>query len=913
MSLVSRTMSWLRALLQPRDADRELQREIAAHVAMEQEHLERAGLPNAEAYRQAMIAFGGIERQKEAVRDERGTRYISDLYQDLRYAARRLRRAPRVAAIIVATLAVVIGANTTIFGVIRALFLRQLALPNPSALVAVRPMSGGRSVVVTYPEFTELRRQPDLPPMAGYFFVPMEVGVAQGGALVYGDAVTGDYFALLGVRPMLGRLIMPADEAAAAPVAVVSAAFWADHLGADSALIGRFIRVNGRPFTLVGVTAPSYMGLYLAHDFDIAIPITTAPVVSSDRLSQHYLDMVARLPSGMSPWRAAFMVQSSLVSCCQHPTPIGQFDATGPVQTRTPDDPPYGDSRIASPDPRPHVELPTASRGLTWSTDFRSEYKKVLLAMVAGAGILTLIACANIATLLLARASARSAELSIRASLGASRARLVRQLFAESMVLGCSGAALGVLIARTATMRLADHLPWSAARLHAAVLWHLDPTILLFTAAITVTCVFVFGIWPARRTTQPDLLAGISGSRAYRAAARLWAPGRALVVGQLSLALVLTASAALFVATLRNLTRHDETYASSQVVLAEVRFMHGPPDSAHAASVHQRLIAALKATPGVTDVAAAVSMPAFPVSYTGSKARIPGFDGPHGDVVDVGFDAVDPGFFTATAVRITRGRAFNEGDILGATPVAIASGSFAQHYFGSQNVIGKTVTFLTDTLHPVRIVGIATEAKYRGLRDPTEEMLYLPMEQVSHPIDVFGLVVSVSGQPSAMVQAIRARLGQVAPDLGVLKVTSLTDYVDGALARERVIAWLASAFGLTALGLAAVGLYGLLAWQATQRTHEIGVRVALGAAPADAVWLVVRQTLGIAGVATAIGVPLAFGLAQAVRSQLYGIDAADPRLLAASAFVLLLVALLAGLVPARRAAHVEPMVALRCE
>jgi predicted permease len=905
---------WLRAVFRPRDTDRDMAREMTQHLALEEERLQRSGLAPGEAHRQALLAFGGVERYKEAVRDERATRFLGEFAGDLRYAVRRLRRTPGLSGVIIATLAIVIGANTAIFGLVNALFLRQLPLPHASELVAVRPMSGGGNVTVTWPAFQQLRRAAGVPPMAGYFFEPLRAGTNGTGELVWGDVVSGEYFRLLGVRPMLGRLIGPGDESAAAPVAVVSAAFWRAHLGADSSLVGRPIRINGSQFTLIGVTAPAFAGLYLAHEFTVAVPITAPGIISISSLAEHYLDIVARLDHGVGRTHAAFSIQNAFLGCCLH---LDTSASSGAIAddsrpTATPDDGPTGDTQYGSADKRWHIELPTASHGLTWSTDYRSEFGRVLLALVAGVLVLTLIACANIATLLLARATSRAGELSVRASLGASRSRLVRQLLAESLTLGLSGAVLGVALAEMATVELVRNLPRSLGRLHDAISWHIDPTILLFTAGVTIGCTLFFGLWPARRATRADLLTALKGRRPGSVSARAWNADRVLVVGQLALALMLIASAALAIATLRNLGRTSNTYGDRHVVLANIQPREWSPDTSLKA-LHDPIITAIASIPGVTSVAAAATAPIYSELSMWTTLRLPAFADAKGRGPSVRIDPVDPNFFSATAVRIVRGRPFIAGDLAGAAPVAVVSESFARHYFGARDPIGETLTFLGDSTRPARIVGVAKDAKYDDVRNQPAEMLYLPLAQSWKRISSFSLVIRVLGAPTAMAPLIQQRISAAAPDVGVRDVTALDDLLANMLARERLIATLGFAFGLVALGLSAIGLYGLVAFQTLQRTREIGVRMALGAAPGDAVRLVIRETIALALVGVAVGVPLAFGVARAARSAVYGIDSGDPRILLGSAVLLMLAAIGAGVLPARRAARIDPVIALRSE
>ncbi|HEY4321373.1 MAG TPA: ABC transporter permease [Gemmatimonadales bacterium] len=901
----------LRRLLDRAGTDRDIADEMADYLERAAAEHVAAGVPAEEARRAAHLEVGNAGAAIESIREYGWENAVEHAGRDLRVAVRRLRRTPWFSAVVVATLAIVIGANTAIFGLVYSIFLRRLPLPHPSSLVAVRPMHGG-PVIVTYPEFVQLRRNPGIPLTAAYGFAGMMIATASGTESLWGDVVTGDYFNLLGVRPLLGRLLTPADEASAAPVVVLSAQLWQRLMGGDSSAVGRALNINGHSFTVVGVMEPSFAGLYFAHRVQVAMPITAAGAAHIYDLANYYLDFIARVPSGANRAHVAQLYQSAFSACCQTtPASIGA-DAASTEPRISPEDPPYGDTSYGSANPNWHVDLTDASRGLTWSTDFRDEYRQVLIGLLAGVTILTLLACANIATLMLARAAARRREFAVCASLGASRGRLVRQLLAESLVLGIIGSVVGMVVARLATVGLVHNLPAAAATLQEAVTWHGDGAILAFTTLTTLACTMFFGLWPAKRATRVDLLSSLQGHRPGSASRRSWVADNVLVVSQLAFALVLVASAALFVATLRNLAGGLGGYGAPNVLLAQISGDERQGVRPAVGPFAEDIVRTTSAIPGVTSVSIAFSAPAF---YNGEWTRqfaLPGEVAPQGARWSSRINPVDEQFFNVTHVAVLTGRGFSSADRQGSSPVAVVSQAFVRSYFGGRDPIGRSIVFAGGQ-GTVTIVGVAADTKYDNLRSAPVPMVYLPFAQFGSGLQLITLIARVNGNPAAYAVAVGKRVMAVASNLTVSKVSSLEGVFASSLSRERLVAIFAALFGLVALVLSAIGLYGLLTYRTARRTAEIGMRMALGASSTDAVWLVLRQTLRLAVCGVAVGTPLALGVARLVRSQLYGVTAADPWVFGGTGAVLVLAAITASMVPAWRAARVDPIIALRAD
>ncbi|HWH51787.1 MAG TPA: ADOP family duplicated permease [Gemmatimonadaceae bacterium] len=846
---------------------------------------------------------------------------VASIGGDLRYGLRSLRRTPAFMAVTVLSLGIVIGANTAIFGLLDALLLRRLQVPHAEELVALRPAKDHYKADLSFDAYQRLARLPGLPAIQAYRILPASVSVGStetNRTDLWVEFVTGGYFEMLGAKPLMGRTLSRSDVSTATQVAVVSEDFWRQHLDARADVIGTVLTVasafasDDMRFTIVGVMPHRYHDLFFAHPFTIAVPITNTDGFGFD-MQRADVALVARIPGGVRNMAMRDRISNAYRQCCaddpREPSSSLARHELRPVTSDAPTSA-FGFWEDAG-DPSPHVQVIDASRGITWSTDFRGEYRRVLIALMGGVGVLLLIACANVGTLLLSRAAVRRRDFAVRLSLGASRGRMLRQLLIETLLLMIAGTLLGIALAYLATSVLLHALPSNAGQLADVMAWRPSLAIFSFTILVMLGCTLLTGIWPARRAARVDVQSALSGAERVAtggAGARI---ERMLVRAQLALALVLASTAALFVATLRNLERGDGGYHTRNALLArlDLRYAH-VGDSASA--IERGVLTPISQLPGVAAAVLSYAVPVRNDMMAILSVEIPGYLPIRGER-EPQFNAVSPGFFEATGIGMAAGRAFDAHDVATSEPVAIVSESFAKHYFANRNPIGRSMTLLTNRRPRARIVGVANDAKYGDLHDAPTEMWYMPLDQAPGHLRTLALTVRTELDPTALAFPVRRAIDQAIPGARINRLTSVGQMLDDVLARERFAAALGSLFGIIALGLAAIGVYGVVSYAVARRTAEIGVRMALGASPIDALWLVMRQTLAIAATGVAIGVPLALLANHAISSQLYGVDAGDPRALIGAVLLLALAAAIAGFVPGRRAARVDPVVALRAD
>ena len=860
------------------------------------------------ARRRALDPIGVAGGERAGVRA-----LVASIGVDLRYGWRSLRRTPAFTAVIVLSLAIVIGANTAIFGLLDSILLRRLAVPRAAELVALRPTNAYSMAPFALDDYETLMRTPGLPRIEAYRLSAAVVGERDDQTAVWIELVSGGYFDLMRVPPLLGRTLSVADERSANAVAVVSEDFWRDRMGGDRAAVGKPIVVNGARVMLVGVMPHSYHDIFFAHAFTLAVPLAAATVLGDDPRHTS-VALVARFPRGADDAAMRERVTAAYRNCCVHDvSDRAGVSRSGPRPPASPSDAPVGAFGFwsNSSDATPHMHVVDASRGITWGVDFRAEYRLALYALMGGVGVLLLIACANVGTLLLSRATTRGREFAVRMSLGASRARMLRQLLTETLELALAGTVLGIALAWGATAALLHGLPSNAVQLGDVIAWRASPAIFAFTVIAMIGCTLVAGVWPARRAARTDVLAAISGADRARSRGRGWPAEQTLVCVQVALALVLASSAWLFVATLRNLQRGDGGYRTRNVLVARLDFGGVDVDAPRAS---QSLRAAVERLPGVDAAALSLAAPVLGDAIFMLPVEIPGRAPVTGERPPW-FNAVSPGFFASTGVGLAAGREFDASDADGREGVAIVNETFARRYFAGRNPIGRSITLALKTRRPFRIVGVAHDAQYGDVHAETVPMWYMPLDQAL-PLGGrpwFALTLRTSVDPVSVASTVRRAIAEVEPGAYIRQLTSVGQLLDDALARERFAAALAAIFGAVALGLAAIGVYGVTSHSVARRTSEIGVRMALGAAPADALWLVMRQAVVVALCGVLVGAPLAVAADRGIASQLYGISATDLRVVIVAALVLAVVAAIAALLPGRRAAGVDPVVALRAE
>jgi predicted permease len=854
-------------------------------------------------------------RSYGAVPTSRGG-WFDGLARDLVVGWRSLRRTLGLTAVVILSLALVLGANSTIFSLTNAMYLRRLDLPSPGQLVRVDVVRDGRITSLPYAQFESLRSSAGQLTFAAYRFEGVEVTTPPGDTQrLWLDLVTGSYFDLIGIRPLLGRTLDAQDEASHANVVVVSEDYWCAHLDAREDVLGQTLRLSEKPFTIVGVLPSRYRGLHFAHQFQMAAPFTASPTGFSD-LGILATTIVARLDPARDPRAQRSAFAAAIRACCADRAPPGRNTAlTSPLQFVAVDDPPYHEDLQQATSARGlTVELTDASRGLAWGRDFRARYKAALIGVVGGVLLLLLIACANVATLLLVRGESRAREFAIRRSLGASVARVRRQLFVEALELCLPGAVLGIALAWIATTLLSHALPASARPLRDVIAWRVDVRFILATLAMTTFCAVVTSLWPTRRLGRDELLGALAGARKQVVSGL--ASHRALAVGQIALSMILITAAWLFVATIRNLTESDGGYGSRDVLLAQISVRRLGEPVIETTPTLDRLRNDLLHISTVRAVAYAVNAPVMQDGLM--QAQVAPLGGITPEPIATRMNLVSPGFFTAIGSWITRGRDFTTGDDGSAGPVAVVSESFQHRYYGDRSALGAILLFPDRwKSNRVRVVGVARDVRYdrmRGsavdLRDPETEMIYVPFAQSPAP-RMATMIIAPATDAASVVTPIRRVIEQ--HHLEPQRITTVGALLDDAASRERFSAALATAFGVLAVLLSVTGVLGVLSFQVARRTKEIGVRMALGAQRQDVIALVLEQTLTMVASALVLGIPAAIGACWFVRSQLFGVPPWDPRGIVTAVAAIGLAGIAASLVPSNRAARVDPLVALREE
>jgi putative ABC transport system permease protein len=889
-----------------RDRDGELDEELRNHLEMAARDRIDRGEDAASAAVAARREFGNVLTVKEVTREAWGWRWLERLAQDLRYAVRLLRRNPGFTAVAIVSLGLGIGANTAIFQVIDAIRLRTLPVPNASELAEVRLVerTGVRGNHASWhpslsnPIWEQIRARQQA--FSGMFATGAEMlNLANGGEMrnASGLWVSGDYFRVLGIRAAAGRLIDESDDVrGCTPRAVLSYAFWQREYGGDPSVVGRAISLEGKRADIIGVSERGFFGLEVGRMFDVAVPICSEPTIHGGK---------GRLESGTDWW---LMVVGRLKPGWTLATSTAQLKAVSPDLFQT-----------TLPANYPTVSVPAylklqlgaveAGAGISW---VREEYSTALWLLLGIAAIVLLIACANLANLLLARASARQREFAVRLGVGASRGRVVRQLLTESLLLAALGAACGVFVATTLSSMLVSFIKSSDQTLvlDMGVNWR----VLGFAALLAMLTCILFGVAPALRATRVSVDAVLrstgrtaSGSR-ERAGFR-----RALVVSQVALSLVLLAAALLFARTLRNLLTLDPGFRSDGVLIARVdlRPLQLPVDARSQARLD--IVEAVRTLPGVGSVAHAAIVP---LSGDGWGNDVWVGEGASRRKADVAFNSVTPGYFSTLGAPLLAGRDFdNTIDTPQAPLAAIVNETFARQLFDGQNPVGHHFTVESTPSTPERdfhIVGYVKDAKYMALREQIMPGAFLADAQVSAGGAYAQLVVRTSLPAETITHEVTARLAEMNPRIAV-DYTIMDTQIADTLLRERLTATLSGFFGGLAAVLTIVGLYGVVAYSVARRTNEIGIRMALGASHRAVMSLILREAGTLVAAGLSAGVLLAAMSGPLAATLLFGLKPTDPITLGAAAAVLAAVALLASYVPARGATRIQPVQALRVE
>jgi predicted permease len=902
-----------------RDFDAGLGDEIRWHIEMKAQKLVESGVAPEEARYRARREFGNALRLKENSREVWQWRPIAGIAQDVRYALRMLRRSPGFTAVAVLSLALGIGANTAVFSLMDTVLLKSLPVEDPERLVLVTPECKGERWILKNPTFRDLRERQTV--FSGMFAIsddsrmPVTFAAASHEAVyVPGTIVSGNYFSVLGVRPLIGRVFTEVDDqiphGSQERVAVISFGFWQRQFGGEAAAIGRKLNIRRQLYTIIGVAPREFRGHQTGYAPDIWTPMHHAK--SEEELNQRnwafFSGMMARLKPGVSARQA----ESAMTAFYQQilAGEVGQ----GIVESLWypgPSQPP--DKKISDY----HITLKPGGggRGL-----LRDKYEGSLRIVMSVVGLVLLIACSNLANLLLARAVSRQSEIGLRLALGSGRLRLMRQLLTESVLLACMGGAVGLLAAYWLGDALAAFISiaWLPTSLRIAP----DARVLVFTIAISFAAAFFFGSAPAWQAIQLEAGPALnSSSRSHRGGRPRQRFSRVLIVSQVALSLVLLASAGLMARTLANLHHLDPGFRLQNVLMLDVRMedverIQGKPDLAVAQrrlpGVFREIQDRLNTLSGVRS--ASVSwLGLFGGDDLSTSLAIPGVTRP-GEPVPARLNMVSSQYFETVGMQVRLGRGFNAQDDERAHKVMVINQALARKYLPGQNPLGKlavmpNVEEWKNT--PFEIVGVVRDARYNDLRAPVEPMFFLPLAQAPYPIQ--SVEVQVAGDPMAIAPAVKRVLRDAQGGLMISGMTSLATRVDNTLVRETMLAELSGIFGLVAVALAGVGLYGTLSYAVVRRTGEIGIRMALGADRGQMLSMVLRETLLLVAMGVAIGFPASLAAARLLQDYLFELTPEDPATLAGAALLLTAIAVFAGYLPARRAARVDPMTALRCE
>ncbi|HEU0076045.1 MAG TPA: ABC transporter permease, partial [Longimicrobiaceae bacterium] len=786
-------MAWYHRLLntaRPDRLSRELDRELEFHLAERADELMAGGMSEAEARRQARLRFGGPGVQKERTRDRDVLPWLESLAADLRYALRSLRANPGFAGVAVLSLGLGIGANTAIFSLVDAVMLRPLPVTRPEELVQVT--MGGGAEDFTNPLWEELRDRQDV--FAGAFATSDErFDLASGGEVrpVDGAWVSGGFFGALGVAPAAGRLLAASDDVRGCPaVAVLGHGFWQSAYGGAAGAVGRSVSLNGHPFQIVGVAERGFTGVEVGRAAQVFAPLCAMAVVEGgdgglDERSFWFLRVVGRLKEGVTP-AAARARLAALAPAVFGATVPPDWDEKGKRE--------YVGNTLDV------VPAATGHSGL------RFRYRDALLALMGVVGLVLLIACANVANLLLARAATRRREVAIRLAIGAGRGRLVRQLLTESLLLALLGGAVGLVFASWASGLLVRLLSTrsNAVRLDLSV----DARLLAFTLAVATATAVLFGLAPAWRATRVDPHAAMQATgRSVVEGRSRFSAGRALVVGQIALSLVLVLGAGLMLGTFRRLATLDPGFRRDGVLLASLDLRNAGVAPERLPAVKREILERVRATPGVRSASASALTPVSGSAWNG-RVVVDGYAPAGRDDELVFFNAVSDSFFATLGTPLLAGRDFDRGDVAGSEPVAVINQAMARKFFGGASPLGRRMGIEgpPGPRQTLRVVGVVGNTKYRSLREETEPQVYLPLAQDAGGGPSLNLELRAHGPPAALVPAVTAEVGGI--DRGIsIRYATLREQVDASLTQERLLATLSGFFGGLALLLAAVGLY----------------------------------------------------------------------------------------------------------
>jgi putative ABC transport system permease protein len=897
----------LRGLFQKESVEHELDEELREFVDANAAEKMRTGMSRAQAYREAKMEMGGMEAVKENVREATWESWIEALCSDLRFGFRLLRCNAIFAITAILSLALGIGANTAIFQLIDAVRLRTLPVDNPQEIARVaidgRHRASGtfssRYPDLTYALWEQIRAQQE--GFSSMFaWAPAQFNISPGGEVhnVQGLWASGEFFSTLGVEPALGRLLMPEDDrtGCGSAGAVISNSFWHREYGGERSVLGQNLIVNRRAMPIMGVTPADFYGVEVGRYFDVALPVCAEPLVNGENSQLQsrtgwWLSVMGRLKPGWSVERAGAQLRA---------ISPGIFEATLPTEF--------------NPERAKHfLEFKLgAFPGDSGISDLRRSYEKPLWLLLGLAGLVLLIAAANLGNLMLARASSREKEMAMRMVVGAGRPRLMRQLLVESLLLAGIGAAVGAVLARSLSQVLVASMSTKDDPLFMNL--GTDWRVLGFTAGLAVLTCVLFGLAPALRATSvaPGLALKESTAAASKGRSR-FGLRRVLVVSQIALSLTLLVGALLFARSMNNLAKVDAGFQRDGILVADIDFTTLRLANPERVQFAKEL---LKRVRGIAGVQAAAITEIVPLSGNGIGHDILMGDSgePEGDAPTATFNRVSPDYFRTMKTPLLAGRDFDERDVANSPNVAIVSESFLKEFVKAGNPIGTRfrVRRMNQASAPYEIIGVVKDTKYADLREEFQPLVYTAIAQYEHPDNDAQILIRSELSLFGLISSVKSVAGEVNSNLDVSFVPFHKMIEDGLL-RDRLMARLSGFFGMLAVLLAVIGLYGVISYMVASRRTEIGIRMALGAGQANIVWLVLREASLLLTIGLSIGTALALAVGRAATSMLFGLKPTDAATLVVALAVLSIVALGAAFLPAFRAASINPMACLRNE
>jgi predicted permease len=943
MNAFNNLKSGIQSLLGKQRVERELDEELDSYLAASIADKQRSGLDPATARRAARAEIGSRNSVKHQVWSAHWESTVDGILQDTRLSLRSLAKSPGFTLIALISLALGIGANTAIFTLIHQVLLRNLPVQHPEQLVLIGRSDGGGVMggvdlgfAGMFPWYFTRQLQSNPGPFQGIASYGSFIDKAsvrlpsassesnQAAILALAALVSGNYFSVLGAQPVIGRAISPADDATpgSGAVVVLSYHFWQQSLASDAAVLGKILTINGTPFTVIGVMPPSFLGLKQdLEPSDLWTPISMQSAVLSQpsfltRNGPYFLHAFARL----SPQAAA---DKSALAQSQNWLDQQIRDGIRANEGATISAERQQEINRAS------VPLFPASHGVS---QLRNQYGDSLQILMAVVSLVLLIACANLANFLLARAAQRQREIATRLALGSSRGRIIRQSLIETLLLSLVGGVAGLALAFAVTRALIAFVGHGVS--HIAIDPRPDGTVLLFTLGVSLVTALLFGLAPALNAARTNSAFSLS-SNARTAqssggrASRFWP--KTLVTTQVMLSLLLLVGGGLFLRTLNNLQNQDYGFDRTHLLLADFNAKLVGYKPSQTPALYQQLIERLSTLPGVRSVALCLTPPISGGNWS-STFKVPGYTPAPKESMYALLNRVTDRYFETAGIALVAGRPFSSGDTLTSLKVAIVNQTLAQRYYPKGDAIGRLLSVDGDNLKgPWRIVGIARDTKSGDPRNTKpDSMVYFPLAQMqpfntpdpaapaASPEEnqdrfVGTILLRTTGDPAQAAQELRAVIALIDPNLPILHIGTIQEVVDSFMAHDELISRLTGIFSLLALVLAAIGLYGVMSYSVVRRTSEIGIRLALGAQTSAVLWMVLRESLVLLALGVALGLPLTLASTRVIRDQLFGLSATDPAILAAAIAVVAAMTLIAAWLPARRAAHVDPMDALRCD